>query len=127
ELLDEQEFNRDGRIPYWAELWPSARVLADQLALLSASGRCLLELGCGAGLCAVAASLVGFRVTATDYYSEALEFVRLNAERNALPIPAVRMVDWRALPADLGQFDLVVAADVLYEPPYTALVAQVIS
>ena len=29
----------------------------------------------------------GFSVTAIDYYHEALEFVRLNAARNGLPVP----------------------------------------
>ncbi|MEP6766927.1 MAG: class I SAM-dependent methyltransferase, partial [Gemmatimonadaceae bacterium] len=41
--------------------------------------------------------------------------------------PNVRMVDWRALPADLGQFDVVIAADVLYERQYGTLVAAAIA
>jgi predicted nicotinamide N-methyase len=47
----------------------------------------------------------------------------LNAARNDLPAPQTRMVDWRAYPADLLGFDVVIAADVLYEKPYAGLVA----
>jgi predicted nicotinamide N-methyase len=35
-------------------------------------------------------------------------------------------VDWRALPTDLGRFDLVVGSDVLYERSYGRLVARAI-
>ncbi len=31
ELIDESEFADDERLPYWAELWPSARGLARHL------------------------------------------------------------------------------------------------
>jgi predicted nicotinamide N-methyase len=126
ELIDETEFNRDERLPYWAEFWPSAFVLANHIAGLDGNGRPLLELGCGAGLAAIAALAAGFRVTAVDYYSEALEFVRLNALRNHLPEPTVRTVDWRTYPDDLIDFDAVVAADVLYESDYCRLVAGAI-
>jgi 2-polyprenyl-3-methyl-5-hydroxy-6-metoxy-1,4-benzoquinol methylase len=37
------------------------------------------------------------------------------------------MVDWRAMPEDLGRFDVVMAADVLYERPYGTLVAAAIA
>ncbi len=36
-------------------------------------------------------------------------------------------MDWRALPDDLGGFDRVIAADVLYERPYAQVVAQAIA
>ena len=38
-----------------------------------------------------------------------------------------RLVDWRKLPDDLGTFDVVLAADVLYERVYSELVASVIA
>src|SRR5687767_15515852 len=58
-LISEEDFERDERLPYWAELWPSALVLARHIATLEGSGRALLELGCGVGLVATAASLAG--------------------------------------------------------------------
>jgi SAM-dependent methyltransferase len=37
------------------------------------------------------------------------------------------LIDWRALPAYLPTFDVVAAADVLYERPYGVLVAGAIA
>jgi ETFB lysine methyltransferase len=91
------------------------------------ASRTLLELGCGAGLVAAAATLAGFDVTATDYYEDSLRFTRLNVARNGGADPTVRLVDWRDLPPDLGAFDVVVASDVLYEHTYGALVAAAIA
>jgi len=31
DLIDERDFEHDERLPYWAEIWPSSRVLAAQL------------------------------------------------------------------------------------------------
>ncbi len=126
ELISEVEFDIDGRLPYWADLWPSARVLASHVAGLPGNGRRLLELGCGAGLVATAAAFAGFQVTATDYYLDACAFARLNAWRATGEVIATRLLDWRHLPADLGTWDVVVASDVLYEMPYASLVAEVL-
>jgi ETFB lysine methyltransferase len=126
-LISEEDFARDERLPYWAELWPSAVVLADRVAGERGEGRSLLELGCGLGLVAVAALRAGYRVTATDYYEDALAFTRANAWRTVGREPATRAADWRALPGDLGRYDRVVAADVLYERPYAALVAVAVA
>ncbi len=132
ELISEADFAKDDRLPYWADLWPSAIVLATWLERHPAPPRPdgsrprALELGCGLGLVTTAATRAGYDVLATDYYVDAT----LLAARNALQVtgrePAVRMVDWRAFPDDLGTFDLVLAADVLYERPYAPLVAEAI-
>ena len=126
ELISEVEFDADGRLPYWADLWPSARVLAAHVVALPGRGRRLLELGCGAGLVATAAAFAGFEVTASDYYQDACAFARLNAWRATGDVIATRLLDWRHLSADLGTWDVVVASDVLYEMPYAALVAEVL-
>ena len=125
-LIDEEDFSRDERLPYWADLWPAARVLADELAREPGSGRTCLELGCGLGLTAIAALLAGYETTASDYYEDALAFTRANAFHSVGRAPATRLVDWRDLPDDLGTFDRVVAADVLYERAYGPLVASVL-
>lgn len=124
ELIDEDAFEKDERLPYWADLWPSARVLAEVVARMAGAGKALLELGCGSGLVATAAAIAGFEVHATDYYDDALRFTRLNVWRNAGVDPSTRHVDWRRLPKDLGRYDVVVASDVLYERPYAELVAR---
>jgi predicted nicotinamide N-methyase len=125
ELISEEDFNRDERLPYWADVWPSAFCLAERIARLSVHGR-MLELGCGVGYVCAVGTACGCEVTATDYYAEALEFTRVNLARNGLSQATTRLVDWRSFSDDLGDFDLVVAGDVLYEKAYPALVASAI-
>ena len=126
-LIDLAAFEADERIPYWANVWESAVVLAEDLAAIEGDGLSLLELGCGLGLPSIVAAGSGFRVTATDYEASALEGVRFNAIRNGLPTIATRQLDWRSPPNDLGRFDRVVAADVLYESHHPAALAAVIA
>ena len=114
-LIDEVAFEADERIPYWAHVWESALVLAEDLAVMDACGRRFLELGCGLGLPAIVAARQGFLATASDYEEAALEGVRYNADKNGAEALALQLLDWRQLPSELGEFDLVVAADVLYE------------
>lgn len=122
-LISEADYVEDERLPYWADLWPSARVLASTLLGEAGAGRRLLEMGCGVGLATIAAMQAGFDVTATDYYDDALHVTRGNAARNLGREPVVRLVNWREWPDDLGTFDVVMAADVLYETEYATLVA----
>lgn len=129
-LLDEDVFaQRDEFIPYWADLWPSAVLLARTLAGRALRGARVLELGCGLGLPSLAAALAGGRVLATDWAPTAIEAVHLNARRNALELEAA-VVDWQDASALLarGPWDLVIAADVLYErrnvAPLTRLLGE---
>lgn len=116
-LIDERAFEvEDEFLPYWAELWPSAIALARVVSRRTLHGRRVLELGCGLGLPSLAAAAGGARVLATDWSSEALEAVQENATRNELTVETLRL-DWRSPEAVLERapWDLVLAADVLYE------------
>jgi predicted nicotinamide N-methyase len=121
DLIREEDFVKDERLPYWADVWPSSIVLAEKLLELRGAGRTALELGCGVGLSTLAATSAGFDVLATDYYEDALDVTRANVFRNLGTIARTRMVDWRHFPEDLGRFDLVFASDVLYEKEYAEL------
>lgn len=118
DLIDEDDYARDERLPYWAELWPSAHVLAAELERRDLAGARVVELGCGVGLPAIVAALRGADVLATDWYEDALGFVRANAAAAGAPVSA-RLLDWNAPPADLlapgAARDLAVGADLLYE------------
>jgi len=126
ELIDEAEFERDERLPYWADLWPSARALARRLLDGPVPEGRVLELGAGVALPSLALLARGAEVVASDYYADALLFARANAERNGLPPLSTRLVDWRDVPAELGRFGTVIAADVLYERRNADLLAEVL-
>ena len=127
DLISEDDYVKDERLPYWADLWPSARILCNEVAIMRLVGLRVLELGCGLGAVAIGAAMAGAEVTATDYYDDALLFAQLNVARATGRTIATRMVDWTAMPADLGKFDVVLASDVLYEHRYAALVADAIA
>ena len=111
-LIDEQAFEHDEYLPYWAELWPSALALA--AALAAARPARVLELGCGLAVPSLVAALGGAEVVATDWSPEAVRVAGDNARRNGVTLD-VRLWDWTAPTAELGRWPLVVAADVLYE------------
>lgn len=142
DLISEADYVRDERLPYWADLWASAEEMGrflietkdSLLASPSAAGAiaagrrpAAIELGCGLGLPSIAAQHIGYDVLATDYYDDALLFAAFNAERNTGRPVRTQMVDWTAMPEDIGRFDLVLAADVLYEMRYAGLVARAVA
>ncbi len=127
DLISEDDYVMDERLPYWADLWPSAQILAGEVRTMRLAGSRVLELGCGMGLVAAAAAMAGAEVTATDYYEDALLFARLNVAQATGRDIGTRMVDWSRMPEDLGKFDVVLASDVLYEPRYAAMVADAIA
>ena len=127
DLISEADFDRDERLPYWADLWPSARILAEELAVMRLRGQRVLELGCGLGLVAMGAVIGGADVTATDYYEDAPRFALVNVAGATGTRITTRMVNWVDMPADLGKFDVVLASDVLYEHRYASLVANAIA
>lgn len=116
-LLEDEAFEQEEYLPYWAELWPSGQALARRVSARALRGARTLELGCGLGLPSVAAALAGGRVLATDWSPDALPFVLENARRNDARQLEVMLAAW-GTPGpliDRGPFDLVLAADVLYE------------
>ncbi len=102
--------------PYWSVLWRSGVALARELDGEPLRGLRVVELGCGLALPSIAAARAGAAVLATDGCAEALELVGRNAEANGVEIETAA-VDWTEPGALLERapFDLVLAADVLYE------------
>ena len=58
-LIKEEDYVKDERLPYWADVWPSSRVLAEHVVRHKGNGRRSLELGCGSGLVACALASAG--------------------------------------------------------------------
>jgi predicted nicotinamide N-methyase len=121
-LLDQAASDPEQNLPYWAEIWPSGLALADLIEQSPAAfrGRRVIELGCGLGLTATAALRAGALLTVVDYAQAALDLCLLNCRTNANGEPVALAMNWRnaeevtAL-ASAGRYDVVLAADVLYE------------
>ena len=121
-LIDEEAFEREEFLPYWAELWPSTLALAAVVAERPLEGTRVVELGCGLALPSLAAATAGARVLATDWSPDAISLAALNAKRNALTLETA-VSPWER-PARLvagAPWELVLASDVLYEPRNTDL------
>lgn len=115
--ISDKEFEKDERLPYWAELWPSAiglcRFLAGHEELIR--NKSVLELGCGLGLTSlIISALKPHRFLATDYEPNALRMTELNFKLNDLQPPSTAILDWRA-PRLNEQFEIIAASDVAYE------------
>jgi predicted nicotinamide N-methyase len=113
--------------PYWSVLWRSGVALAWELDGVALRGLRVVELGCGLAVPSIAAARAGAVVLATDAYAEALTLVARNAHANDVRIETAA-VDW-AEPDELvrrAPFDLVLAADVLYERASVALLLSLL-
>src|SRR5262245_34124678 len=124
-------FLADEYMPYWADLWPAARMLAR--AVLREPwppGLTALEVGCGLGLPGVAALVRGLRVVFSDYDPTALRFAATNARLNGFRDFETRWLDWRSPPEDL-RAPVILGADLVYEmrsvEPLVALIRRVLA
>jgi predicted nicotinamide N-methyase len=123
-------FAADEYIPYWADLWPAARMLAKAIIRETwTPGTEALEIGCGLGLPGIAALSKGLRVVFTDYDATALHFAAANARKNGYTTFETLQMDWRYPPAD-RRFPIILAADLIYEmrnvAPIVALIRQLL-
>jgi predicted nicotinamide N-methyase len=113
--------------PYWSVLWRSGVALACELDGVALRGLRVVELGCGLARPSIAAAAAGAAVLATDACAEALTLVARNAHANDVRVETAT-VDW-AEPDELvrrAPFDLVLAADVLYERASVALLLSLL-
>lgn len=108
-------------------LWRSGVELARELDGEPLDGLRVVELGCGLAVPSIAAARAGAGVLATDESDEALALVARNADANGVSLETA-CVDW-AQPDELmrrAPFDLVLAADVLYERASVALLLELL-
>jgi predicted nicotinamide N-methyase len=105
----------DNYLPYWADLWPAARMLAKWILRQKwPAGLPAIEVGCGLGLPGVAACAMGAHVTFSDYDATALRFAAGNARLNGLTNFDTLQLDWRFPPAD-RKYPVILASDLIYE------------
>ncbi len=113
--------------PYWSVLWRSGVALACELDGVALRGLRVVELGCGLAAPSITAARAGAAVLATDACAEALTLVARNAQVNDVRIETAT-VDWAEPDALVRRapFDLVLAADVLYERASVALLLSLL-
>lgn len=131
EALDDEISSGEGKRikegdPYGSVLWPAAWATANFLLTksdlnLRLPSMAVLELGTGTGLVSVTLAKAGARrVVATDYEPLTLSLVEYAAEKlhNSIKTPIETMLlDLCDLETPLPNgFDLIVAADIMYEP-----------
>jgi len=111
-----EHFAADEYMPYWADLWPGARMLGKTLLREPSwpPGLTALEVGCGLGLPGVVALSLGMRVIFSDYDATALHFAAENARDNGLTNFETLPMDWRFPPSGL-KVPLLLASDLIYE------------
>ena len=110
--------------PFGACCWPSAVVAARTLAARDVAGLRVLELGAGTGLASATAARLGADVVATDVSDISLELLRRAAD-GAFDVRRLDFTDADAVAA-LGDFDIIVAADTLYEEAIARATARVV-
>lgn len=76
--------DKDERLPYWAELWPSSLALAKWLYENTKyiQGKNCLDLGCGLGFTAICGAWRGAHVLGVDYEERAIMLAKENALAN---------------------------------------------
>ena len=117
--------------PYGSVLWPSAKTVS--LRLLNPEfelkGKTVLELGTGTGLCSMVAAMGGAKkVLATDYNLFALALLdkACSLQSNLLPpnIIETAFFDVKDESVPLPPADIVLIADMLYDPSLGVAVAK---
>jgi predicted nicotinamide N-methyase len=105
--------------PYWALPWTGARAIAAIASNMDFDpGLRVLDLGCGLGLAGLAAARRGAAVTFGDYLEEPVAFAAATLERLGLSRCCARLVDFTSALDDGSRFDLILAADIVYDPAH---------
>ncbi len=133
-LRDRQQFlDEDGEAerlgissanwPLFGIIWTSGEVLAHHMFQYDIRGKRILEIGCGIALASLVLNYRQADITATDQHPEAERFLIENVNLNqGNSIPFVR-TGWADTDSGLGNFDLIIGSDILYEQGHAELVA----
>lgn len=113
--------------PLFGVIWDSGEVLANHMLDFDIAGKRILEVGCGIGLTSLLLNQRQADITATDYHPESGAFMAENVKLNqGETIPFVR-TGWADEDSGLGEFDLILGSDLLYEQEHIALLSAFIN
>lgn len=111
----------------FGNIWPSGMILAELMQQHELAGLRVLEMGCGLGLPSLVMQRRGADVTASDYHPMAADFMLQNSSLNHLLPLHFEVCNWANKDdQQIGQFDLMVGSDVLYEPNHAVLLSRFI-
>jgi predicted nicotinamide N-methyase len=137
-LRDNQEFHDPEGIaeklgissaswPIFGVVWPSSLVLAHYIADYDTGSKRILEVGCGMALSSLLLNKQLADITATDYHPEVETFLNRNTKLNGDKSINYERVDWSDTNDTLGQFDMIIGSDLLYEDEHIEQLANFIN
>ncbi|MDD2265307.1 methyltransferase domain-containing protein [Sulfuricurvum sp.] len=113
--------------PMFGVIWDSSKILAHLMSDFDIEGKRILEVGCGIGLASLVLNHRSANISATDYHPEAERFMDENTRiNNDKLIPFIR-AGWEDIESTLGEFDLIIGSDLLYERDHVELLAGFIN
>ncbi len=112
--------------PIFGVVWPSSIVLANYMLNYQTDDKRILEIGCGMALSSLLLNEQQADITATDYHPEVELFLNRNTELNNGKAISFERVDWADDNSNLGNFDLIIGSDLLYEDQHIQLLADFI-
>ena len=99
----------------FGHIWPSARILAHAMHSFDLSGKRILEIGAGLALASLVIHRRSGDMTASDWHPLSHAFLQANLQLNGLEPIKYQAGNWAGDNPNLGQFDLIIGSDVLYE------------
>lgn len=137
-LRDQQQFfDRDGiagdmgisttKWPLFGFVTPSSKVLAHHMLDYEINDKRILEVGCGIALASLVLNFRDADITATDLHPEVGRFLIENIKLNQANTIPFEQTGWADKYDSLGQFDLIIGSDLLYENDHAELLSGFIN
>lgn len=99
----------------FGHIWPSARILAEAMHTYDLAGKRILEIGAGLALASLVIHRRAGDMTVSDRHPLSRAFLQENLLLNNLGPLKYQNGNWEGSNPELGQFDLIIGSDVLYE------------
>lgn len=112
--------------PLFGVIWPSSMVLAHHMNHYDIGSKRVLEIGCGTALSSLLLNKQNVDITATDYHPETEAFLNRNTVLNGDRTIPFERTGWEDKNDTLGDFDLIIGSDLLYEDQHIALLSDFI-
>ena len=133
-LRDRQQFSDDegqaenlgissASWPLFGVIWDSSQILAHLMFEHDIEEKRILEVGCGIALTSLVLNHRHADITATDHHPEAEGFLQKNVQLNNGQVIPFTRTDWANKDSDLGEFDLIIGSDLLYEQNHAELLS----